>query len=263
MKKLLLLLLAVAAIGGLAATSLAHPPYQKPPAKPAPKAPAIGSPAWLKAIHTRVVATLGLTAVQRKAIDAAFDRQTAAQVKMQKDFPFKSGNDPNNQKRAEAMQKLNNTFNAEAKKALGPKYNPYVKKMGEELQKEAAKMGMGGLTPEKIQALVKVARARVSKQMGLTAAQQKSIDATEAKAQKDMMTLSTSMAASGKNYNTMTKAEKDKMNASFKKITDARTASMTKILGNKKLADYDKLLSAELQKEMAKLMPKPPAKPKS
>ncbi len=269
MKKVLALVLAGLMIGSLSVSASANPNSPPPQGKPAAKQPdkskQFGTPEWQEALHNRVVASLGLTAAQKKGINAAYAKQKAAQAKILKDYPFKAGNDAHSQKRMDAITKVSNTFTAEAKKALGAKYPTYLKKLQEEVQKEAQKMGFGtGPTQQQIESAVKAARARVVKQLGLTAAQQKSLTDIEAKAQKDTMALSRQMM--GKDYSKMTKAEQDKMQASFKKIGDARNASIKKLLGEKKAAEYDKKMAAEMQKEMEKLMPKPPAsnsKPKA
>lgn len=262
MKRVLVLLIAACMVGGLSASVPAAPfaPQGKPAAKQ-PAKPAMGSQEWADSIHNRVVNSLGLTAAQKKGILAAYDKQKSAQAKIMKDYPFKGGEVPNNKKRSDALMKSSTAFSNEAKKALGAKYPTYLKKLQEETQKEMEKMGYMP-SQAKIEAAMKAAQARVAKQMGLTAAQQKSIATIEAKAKKDSEALQSKMMGAGA---TPTKAQSDKFGADIKKISDTRTAALKKLLGATKAADYDKRLRTEMQKEFEKLMSqKPPAgtKPK-
>ena len=88
-------------------------------------------------------------------------------------------------------------------------------------------------------------QTKVMKLVGLTAEQQKQIAAANKKMQDSMQKEMQSLMQGAKDG---ARPDRDKMQAARKKINDAHVASMTKIMGKEKYAQYDKLMKAEMDK---------------
>lgn len=117
--------------------------------------------------------------------------------------------------------------------------------------RQGGQRGQGGMrqNPEFAKKMAEV-HTKVMKQVGLTADQQKKVEAANKKQQE----------ANQKMFAEMQKAreagkqpDREKMQADRKKITDAHKAELVKVMGKEKHAQYEKLLRAEMQKLMEEM----------
>lgn len=199
-------------------------------------------------IHNRVVAGLGLTAQQKTAVAAADKkRKTAmdAHMKSMQGKDFSKMSQAERKKFSDANTKIRTTWEAELKKAMGAKYATYQSKMQAEIQKEMAKMGGGSMRVD-----MTAVHKRVIAGLGLTAAQKSGVAAADKKYADSVAALRKQMQ--GKNFRTMSEAERKKMQDGMNKAMTTYRAALKKAMGDKKYAEYDKKLQAELKKEADK-----------
>ena len=200
-------------------------------------------------VHARVIAGLGLTATQKNAVAAADKKHIAAQDKIRKDFQGKTS-EADRKKMRDAMEKARSTYEAELKKALGSKYSSYQTKMQAEMAKEMQKMGAAMMT--RMSEAQKAAHSRALAGISLTATQKNSVAAADKKYRDGMAALQ-KQNMTGK---PLTDAQRKKYEASAKALSDARTASFKKAMGDQKYKQYMTKYEAEWKKEMEKLRPR-------
>lgn len=252
MKKLVVLVLAVFAIASTSGPALAQTSGKPAPQKNAPaKAPNFIDMQF--AVHNRVVATLGLTAAQKKSVAAADQKYKAVLQKMFSQDLNKLS-EAQRKKMGEDMQKSTSTYQAELKKAMGPKFATYEKKLQVEMQKEAAKMASASMA--RSNQMIAAINKRVIAGLGLTAAQKNALAAADKKFEKDSAPFTKKMMDGSAAK--MTQAQQKKFNEDFMKVNNAKVSAYKKAMGEKKYAEYEKRFNAELQKEIQKMMPAAP-----